>query len=426
MKILIVNTSQATGGAAIAASRLTETLAASGVNARMLVRDAKPGPTQAVVLPASWRNKARFVYERGVIWLNNGMQRNNLFALDIANTGADITSLPEFRKADIIHLHWINQGMLSLNGIGKILRSGKPVVWTMHDMWPFTGICHYANGCGNYTTQCCRCPQLNGHGQRADLAWRTFCRKKQVYSHAPIAFVGCSKWIADLARTSALMPGHTVTAIPNPIDTSLFAPADKTAAQAALGLSPNKNYILFTAMKVTDPRKGFRLLQHSINTWVKNNAEAAARTELIIVGRDAAALADGFGLKVKPFEYISDTPTMVKLYNAASVYVTPSQQDNLPNTIMEAMACGVPCIGCDTGGIPEMIDDGINGIIVKPGADRAGNFADAISRVLSPDENRSMSAAARRKVTECYSPNVVARQYINLYNRILNGNNTVS
>lgn len=426
MKVLIVNTSQATGGAAIAASRLTDALAASGVDARMLVRDAKAGSSQAVVLPATWRNKIRFVYERGVIWLNNGLQRNNLFALDIANTGVDITRLPEFREADIIHLHWINQGMLSLDGIGRILRSGKPVVWTMHDMWPFTGICHYADGCDNFSTQCCRCPQLNGHGQRADLAWRTFCRKKQIYSHAPIAFVGCSKWIADLARTSALLPGHTVTAIPNPIDTTLFAPADKQAARKALGLSPDRNYILFTAMKVTDPRKGFRLLQHSIRLWAKDNPDVASRTEMLIVGRDAAALADGFGLTVRPFGYVNDTSTMINLYNAASVYVTPSQQDNLPNTIMEAMACGVPCIGCDTGGIPEMIDDGINGIIVKSNADRVREFADAISRVLSPDENHRMSAAARRKVTECYSPDVVARQYINLYNRLLNGNNTVS
>ena len=143
MKVLIVNTSQQTGGAAIAASRLNKALG-SEVESRMLVRDALPGTDDAVSLRGSWRHKARFVYERGVVWLNNGMRRDNLFSIDIANVGEDITRLPEFVEADIIHLHWINQGMLSLDGIAKILKSGKPVVWTMHDMWPFTGICHYA------------------------------------------------------------------------------------------------------------------------------------------------------------------------------------------------------------------------------------------------------------------------------------------
>ncbi len=426
MNVLIVNTSRDTGGAAIAAGRLAVALDQSGVGVRMLVRDASQTDSLTAVLPPTWRHKMRFVWERGVIWLNNGFKRDNLFAVDIANVGTDITRLPEFRKADIIHLHWVNQGMLSLNVIGRILRSGKPVVWTMHDMWPFTGICHYADACTRFTKVCSNCPQLNGRGRRADLAWRTFCKKKQIYSLAPVAFVGCSRWLADKARSASLMAGHRVTDIPNPIDTDLFAPADKTAARQRLGLDPTRNYILFTAMKVTDPRKGFALLRDSIGLWAKQNPALAADTSLIIVGRNADALSGDFAVDVKPFNYVTDTATMVDLYNAATIYVTPSQQDNLPNTIMEALSCGVPCVGFDIGGIPEMIDNGKNGLVVDCEGDMTENFAQAINTALQPSANSAMALAAREKTLRCYAMPVVAQQYINLYNSLLNGNDTIS
>ncbi len=152
----------------------------------------------------------------------------------------------------------------------------------------------------------------------------------------------------------------------------------------------------------------------------------AAKTELLVVGRNAGTLYSGLGMPVRAFNYISDTRTMVNMYNAASVYVTPSLQDNLPNTIMEAMACGVPCIGCRIGGIPEMIDNGENGITVEPGQNAPANFAEAIEHVLNRNENIRMSANARQKVIECYSENVVAGKYIELYNMLLNGNNSFS
>ena len=156
MRVLIINTSERIGGAAIAASRLMESLKNNGIKAKMLVRDKQTDQISVVRLKSNWLQVWKFMWERIVIWSANRFRRYHLFDVDIANTGTDITSLPEFRQADVIHLHWINQGMLSLNDIRKILTSGKPVVWTMHDMWPCTGICHYARGCttisGNVTT----------------------------------------------------------------------------------------------------------------------------------------------------------------------------------------------------------------------------------------------------------------------------------
>lgn len=150
MRVLIINTSERIGGAAIAAGRLMESLKNNGIKAKMLVRDKQTDQISVVGLKRSWLQVWKFMWERIVIWSANRFQRYHLFDVDIANTGTDITSLPEFRQADVIHLHWINQGMLSLKDIRKILTSGKPVVWTMHDMWPCTGICHYARECTNY------------------------------------------------------------------------------------------------------------------------------------------------------------------------------------------------------------------------------------------------------------------------------------
>ena len=144
MRVLIINTSERMGGAAVAASRLMESLKNNGIKAKMLVRDKQTDQISVVGLQRNWWQVWRVVWERIVIWKANRFKKNNLFAVDIANTGTDITSLPEFQQADVIHLHWVNQGMLSLNDIRKILKSGKPVVWTMHDMWHCTGICHHA------------------------------------------------------------------------------------------------------------------------------------------------------------------------------------------------------------------------------------------------------------------------------------------
>lgn len=173
MRVLIINTSERIGGAAIAANRLMEALKGQGIKAKMLVRDKQTDQVTVVPLKKSWRHIWQFVWERVVIWKANHFKKHNLFAVDIANMGTDITSLPEFQQADVIHLHWINQGMLSLKDIQKIIDSGKPIVWTMHDMWPITGICHHAQDCTKYQTQCHTCPLLY-KGHKHDLSYRVF------------------------------------------------------------------------------------------------------------------------------------------------------------------------------------------------------------------------------------------------------------
>ena len=232
MRVLIINTSERIGGAAVAASRLMESLKNNGIKAKMLVRDKQTNQISVVRLERNWLTVWKFMWERIVIWKANHFRKNNLFAVDIANTGTDITTLPEFTQADIIHLHWINQGMLSLKDIHRILESGKPVVWTMHDMWPSTGICHHARECTHYQQECHHCQFLYTGGGKKDLSTRIFNKKKALYQQAPITFVTCSHWLEERAKSSALLRNQTVISIPNPINTHLIKPRNKKEARA--------------------------------------------------------------------------------------------------------------------------------------------------------------------------------------------------
>ena len=245
MRVLLINTSERIGGAAIAASRLMESLKNHGIKAKLLVRDKQTDQISVVSLDHNWRMVWKFVWERIVIWSANRFNKKNIFAVDIANTGTDITSLPEFQQADVIHLHWINQGMLSLKNIEKILASGKPVVWTMHDMWPCTGICHHARECTHYQQECHNCPFIHGGRGKRDLSYRIFHKKQALYRNRHINFVTCSRWLEERARTSALFCGHAVTCIPNPINTNLFKPRNRQEARSRCLLPQDKKLMLF-------------------------------------------------------------------------------------------------------------------------------------------------------------------------------------
>ena len=245
MRVLIINTSERVGGAAIAANRLMEALKKNGVKAQMLVRDRQTDQLSVSAIKSTVLLPLKFIWERLIIFLNNGCKRSNLWTVDIANAGTDVTSLPEFQQADVIHLHWVNQAYLSLNNIRAILESGKPIVVTMHDMWYFTGVCHYAGNCSRYEHECVNCPLMGGRHWGKDMAQRVWKKKREMYGRAKITFVGCSRWMADMARRSALAQGQKVVDIPNAINTSRFHPKDKEEMRQALRLPLDRQLILF-------------------------------------------------------------------------------------------------------------------------------------------------------------------------------------
>lgn len=407
MNILIVNTSDIHGGAAIAAFRLMNALLREGEHVKMLVRDKQSAHTAVIAAGSKLQNRLNFYLERGVIFLRNGFTKQHLFDISIANRGLSITDLPAFREADVIHLHWINQGMLSLDEIDRIIASGRKIVWTMHDMWPFTGICHHAAGCNRYERSCGECPWLRSPS-RNDLSRQLFLAKQAVYARGGITFVACSNWLRELAAKSPLTAGHQVVSIPNPIDTAVYTPMDKREARHRLNLPEDKKIVLFAAVKAADPRKGMDYLAEASRIMAQQHDDIL----FLIAGNDGEDLGKRLSLPARSLGYVAPQD-MPGVYNAADLFVTPSLQENLPNTIMEAMACGTPCIGFHTGGIPEMISHGTNGYVAV--YRDAADLAKGILRILFGNDAGLLSAEARRKVVEEYSQEKIAQRYRQLY-----------
>ena len=410
MRVLIVNTSERTGGAAVAASRLMKALNNNGVKAKMLVRDKESDSLTVVGLPKSPMLHWYFLWERLVIFCRLHFSRKHLFEIDIANTGSDITKLREFQEADVIHLHWINQGMLSLNGICKILRSGKPVVWTMHDIWPATGICHLTLGCHYFVNRCANCKYLPGGGGSNDLASRIWQKKQQMQVDENIYYVACSRWLESEAKTSALLKGQKITSIPNPIDTHIYKKGSKEEARQRLGLPLDKKLILFASQRVTNENKGMSYL-------IEACRQLSDLCEVVILGGHAEEVEAQLPMKAYPLGYVNEEQRIVDVYNAADVFVLPSLSENLPNTIMEAMACGVPCVAFKVGGIPEEIDHLKNGYVAV--YRDAEDLAKGIAWVLEEADYESLSQQAVHKVMQCYSQRSVAVKYLEVYQQAM-------
>ena len=410
MRILIVNTSERTGGAAVAANRLMEALKNNGIKAKMLVRDKETSSLTVCALSSKWYTQWNFLWERFVIWLHLHFSREHLFEIDIANCGTDITKLPEFQEADVIHLHWVNQGMLSLQNIRKILDSGKPVVWTMHDMWPATAICHYARGCEAFHTECRHCPLMPGV---LDFSHRVWKQKQHMLKGQHVTYVTCSQWLADEVRKSALLKGQVVTSIPNPIDSYVFRPLDKQEARHSLGLPTDKRIILFVSQRVTDPRKGMSYFVDAVGKLVERHPEMKQNTVIAILGGHAETVASQLSLPTCPLGYVNNPKRIVEVYNSADVFVLPSLEDNLPNTLMESMACGVPCVGFLVGGIPEMIDHRQNGYVAS--FRDVDDLAAGIRYVLDEADYAELSRRSVQKVARNYSQQSVAKRYLEVY-----------
>lgn len=397
MKIVILNTSERTGGAAVAAGRLGKALRQAGIQVDKLIREN------------TWLNRFRFYWERLIIFLCNHLNRKNLFAVSIANTGMDLSGHPLVKDADIIHLHWINQGFLSLKDIEELVKLNKPIVWTMHDMWPCTGICHHARDCEKFQMICESCFFLKSKGK--DLSTSVFDKKLSLYKEANITFVGCSRWLSGRAKKSYLLRDKTVLSIPNPIDTEVYHPMDQDMTRELLGLPSGKRLLLFGALNVTDKRKGIDYLIEALRKIEKQDVE------LVVFGQVKDDIRDLFPVPIHSMGYLSDESKIVALYNAVDMFITSSLEENLPNTIMESMACGTPCVGFEIGGIPEMIDHKINGYVAS--YKDASDLANGIRWVLEHEDQQALSDACVKKVQENYTEEVVAKQYMALYKRLL-------
>ncbi|MDD6210995.1 MAG: glycosyltransferase family 4 protein [Bacteroidales bacterium] len=420
MKVVIINTSERIGGAAVAANRLMHALRMTGVDVKMLVRDKQTNDGQVISVNDTFAkrllNRFRFLWERGIIFLNKKCKRENLFKLSIADTGVDLSKMSLIKEADIIHLHWINQGFLSIRDIEELEKLGKPIVWTMHDMWPFTGICHHARECDNYQRRCGHCFFLDSTKER-DLSEKVFSEKKELFEYSGFTFVGCSKWLTALAQKSNLLLGKEIVAIPNPIDMELFYPMGKRSSREELNLPSDKQLLLFGALNVTDKRKGIEYLVKALDYLREINPQLYKNMGLVVFGQVKDEIKNLFSVPVYPMGYLDDSEKIVTLYNAVDLFVTSSLEENLPNTIMEAMTCGTPCVGFNIGGIPEMIEHKKNGYVAEYMS--AEDLAQGLDWVLNNSGKDELRYNCMEKVKKEYASAIIAGKYIALYQRLL-------
>jgi glycosyltransferase involved in cell wall biosynthesis len=416
MKVLIVNTSEKTGGAAVAANRLTEALINNGVKAKMLVMNKETSSIYVSATGFSLKKKWNFVWERFIIWLNNLCSRKNLWKISIANTGQDITSLTEFREANIIHLHWINQGFLSISSIKKILESGKTIVWTMHDMWEATAICHHSYECERFSKECSHCPFLRFPGRR-DLSQRVFKHKLRMLEKASnLHFVTVSEWLANRSRQSALIGRFPITVIPNTISLSLFKAVNRIDARSSLNI--NEPYVIsFGAARIDDPIKGFSYLIEALNKLVVIDKHFHSNDIRLLLfgGIRHPELLQQLPVSFTHLGYINDESQLSLVYSASNVTVSSSLYETFGQTLIEAQACGSVPVSFDGSGQADIIDHLNTGYLAKRLS--VESLAEGIEWGL----HANISAQQlRRKVCQRYSDTVIANRYIQLYNTLPN------
>ena len=441
MKITILSTFDNFGGAAIAASRLNKALNTNGLSSNILVQDKKGNLPNIESIARNWFQKKlallRFALDRYQFAFYE-KDKDVRFIFSQAKIGVDISSHPLIQQSEIVHLHWINFGFLSLNSLEKLFKINKPVVWTLHDMWAFTGGCHYSRECTNYERNCGNCVQFLKNPSDNDLSYQVWERKNEIFSKANLTIITCSEWLAEKARESSLLKDKIIISIPNPIDTSIFKPIEKSVAREYFKLLPDKKYILFGAVKISDARKGFAYFAEAIsilNTLLSVSSQTiASKTtdgrnmplsvgtqtttiEILIFGQAQASDFEGLPFKVNILGKLSDSETIVKAYSVASVFVSPSIEDNLPNTIMESMACGTPVVGFEVGGIPEMIDHEKSGYLAKYKSSE--DLAKGIYWILFNADYQSLANNSRQKVLENYSEKVVAEKYKKVYQSLI-------
>ena len=417
MKVAIINRSDERGGAAVVSARLMEALRAKGVDARMIVAEKlKSSPYISMAAP-QWQLRRAFLSERLGIFLANGMDRSTLFRIDTAADGVALWRHPWVREADIICLNWINQGMLSLKGLGKLMELGKPIVWTMHDMWCFTGICHHAGSCTRYHGECGDCPLLGSRKRPADLSHAVWRRKEGLYRRpgAP-TFVAVSSWLALLAHRSPLPAVSNARVIANAFPMPGI-PAEELGAAKGKG---EKTAIVMGAARLDDPVKGLGDLVEATRRLAARDSALAGRLELVTFGnvKDPSAL-EGFGIAHRHLGPVRES-AIGDIYRGAGVVVSSSSYETLPGTLVEGQAYGCVPVAFDHGGQRDIVDHLSTGWLCV-WSDNASERADRLAEGLAWAATRpaDMAATLVKNVESRFAAPHIAEKYLKLFESLL-------
>lgn len=420
MKIALICKSDSTGGAAVVTFRLMNALRANGMGARMIVTEKKSGSPHVIEAASQNKSLVPFLAERLRIFAGNGFNRKTLFRIDTASDGLPLHRIPFVREADVICLNWVNQGVVSLKGIRKLAALGKPLVWTMHDMWNMTGICHHAGYCQKFLGprgECGDCPLLEHKASKNDLSHKVWQHKKNLYDSVNINFVAVSTWLADTARKSSLMHDSDISVIPNAFDTTTISLPTKTAVSG----NRDSARIIFGAARIDDPVKDHHTLVEATKILADKYPQEAKRLELVTFGslKDPDALK---GVAIRHTHLGRISPEEIRdIYESGSVVVSTSEWETLPGTLIEGQAWGCVPVALDHGGQPDIIDHLSTGYLAPWSDNRKENALRIAEGILWGINNRnSVIQTMQQSVIEKFAENTVAEKYIRLFRKLLN------
>lgn len=419
MNALLLSRSDIEFGADRAAYRLHRGLQNIGLTSRMLVQNKLSGDRSVISPEGNLTKKLLNFRETFDAWpVKFYRQREDTmfwpgwFPDQIKSKVAQI-------EPDIINIHWICRGYMQIETLAKL---NQPVVWTFHDMWGFTGGCNYTDDCDRYKSGCGNCPQLNSNRER-DLSRWIWQRKAKSWKNLNLAVVTPSQWLAAETRSSSLfknvLQNVRVEVIPNGIDTEKYQPFDRTIARKILKLPADKQLVLFGAISATsDRRKGFHLLEPALQSLSKSGWHD--KIELVVFGSSRPSNEPDLGFCCHYLGKFSDDISLALVYAAADLFVAPSLQDNLPNTVMEAISCGTPCVAFKIGGMPDMIDHQQNGYLAS--AYDIEELAGGIAWVLeNRDRHQKLCHQAREKAHAEFTREIQARRYLSLFTEMVAG-----
>ncbi len=413
LRVALVCNSDLMGGAAVVTHRLMRGLRNAGVDARMIVYTKLSADDENITIVGSRFHRGwLFLKERLRIFIANGFNRENLFKVSIATNGFPLHRHRWIKDADVVALNWINQGLLSLDGIAKIANLGKPIVWTMHDMWNLTGICHHAHSCTGYLKECGACPLLKGHDTK-DLSHKIWLRKKHLYSTTPIKFVAVSNWLAEKCRESSLMHDLDVSVIPNSFPTSTFYTAPHATPQWHVGYK--RNVIVMGAARLDDPIKGLSIAVQALNIIFNARPDIANSTMVVFFGdlRDASQL-DSLNVSHVHLGRINDPRQIREIYASSRIVLSTSLYETLPGTLIEGQAAGCTPVSFGRGGQSDIIEHKKTGYIAKYMSPQS--IADGIIWAIENPLDREM---LRKSVMDKFDEKIIVAQYIKLFNSLI-------
>lgn len=412
MRVVHVSPTDLEGGAPKGTYNLHKALQAAGVDSRMLVlRKISDDPSVVTraqkdsVAYAALRDRLDRLPLKLYDW-----KRHNWWS--VGWLPFDIRESIRRLAPDIVQFHWAGRGAIPIGTLPSL--RPYPLVWSLRDMWPLTGGCHYSGDCLKFVSGCGRCPQL-GSNARYDLSRWQWRRKYRAWRKVSVTYIALSNWMARCARDSPLTFGNEVVVIPNGIDVRRFSPTDKATARAAWGLPADRRVIMFGAFhSLTDPRKGFAYLAEALRMLAQQGW--AERATVVVFGADHGAVDTG--LPVRCVGVVQDEASLALLYSCADVMVVPSVHENAAKTAIEALACGVPVTAFANTGQFDLVDHKLNGYLAEnlSAADLARGIAWCLERM---EQDSELSRAARAKAVSCFDINEIAVRHVGLYERLL-------